>query len=132
MNLLLPGSERMRITKPGTTVNFEIIHKRRGYQANDIKLGRYEDPTSALRSSSMLSSLFCGLSLVSNVVPRLETVTYIPEGYEAINCTICLEILECMESVIKLPCKHLFHENCLKEWLSNSKTCPVCRSKVAT
>ena len=29
-----------------------------------------------------------------------------------------------------LPCKHSFHARCIKEWLMNNKTCPVCKSDV--
>jgi len=31
--------------------------------------------------------------------------------------------------VKKLRCKHLFHINCLKNWLSNKDNCPNCREK---
>lgn len=28
-----------------------------------------------------------------------------------------------------LPCKHIFHAECLEEWFSKSDTCPMCRKK---
>ena len=31
---------------------------------------------------------------------------------------------------IKLPCNHLFHEACIKEWFMYANTCPLCRAKV--
>ncbi len=59
-------------------------------------------------------------------------------------CSICLEsffaedvplnssqpLLE--ESIrdthmIRTPCKHEFHENCLKRWLESKLECPYCR-----
>lgn len=27
-------------------------------------------------------------------------------------------------------CKHVFHSNCLKEWLKNKQECPICRSEI--
>lgn len=31
---------------------------------------------------------------------------------------------------IKLPCNHVFGQNCLYEWLKSNCTCPLCRSEV--
>ena len=32
--------------------------------------------------------------------------------------------------VYKTPCKHIFHEECLKNWLHMKSDCPVCRRKL--
>lgn len=34
------------------------------------------------------------------------------------------------EIIKKLPCKHIFHENCIKPWLQISQLCPNCRFDV--
>ena len=44
------------------------------------------------------------------------------------NCSICLENFKTTLKGCKLPCGHIFHENCIKEWLSkHNNRCPVCR-----
>jgi hypothetical protein len=47
------------------------------------------------------------------------------------KCSICLEEFTRGESVCELPCKHIFHDACVREWLKREPTCPVCRKEVA-
>ncbi|KAL3081465.1 hypothetical protein niasHS_011709 [Heterodera schachtii] len=47
-----------------------------------------------------------------------------------LECTICLGEIE-KETPVKLlailePCKHIFHNECISEWLKNHNTCPIC------
>ena len=45
------------------------------------------------------------------------------------KCNICLEEFGKEETLIQLPCKHIFHKNCIKEWLTKQSTkCPICRN----
>lgn len=44
------------------------------------------------------------------------------------ECNICIEAYRKGDNVIELPCKHLFHKECIKQWLCKEKiNCPVCR-----
>lgn len=43
------------------------------------------------------------------------------------KCTICLSDFEDQEDVRRLPCMHLFHIECVDQWLPNNKRCPICR-----
>ena len=43
-------------------------------------------------------------------------------------CSICLD--EKNESVVKLNCGHLYHKDCVKDWLRRELSCPVCRSNI--
>ncbi len=53
---------------------------------------------------------------------------------EATNreCTVCLEEQKLGTSAVKLQCGHLFHRDCLIEWLKCQCTCPVCRFEIET
>lgn len=42
-------------------------------------------------------------------------------------CVICFAE---MESGKELPCKHVFHLNCLKRWFEQKQECPMCRTKI--
>lgn len=46
------------------------------------------------------------------------------------QCPICTLDFEKNEEIKSTPCNHLFHENCIREWLTQKCThplCPVCR-----
>ena len=44
------------------------------------------------------------------------------------NCSICL--IKSDENVRILPCKHLFHKNCIDIWLRMKNFCPMCKNKI--
>jgi hypothetical protein len=53
------------------------------------------------------------------------------------NCAICQESLEAGCTAIDLPCCHLFHKDCLAQWLlhedatsTNRSLCPSCRTSI--
>nr|KJB62786.1 hypothetical protein B456_009G438200 [Gossypium raimondii] len=47
------------------------------------------------------------------------------------SCSICLQGLKDGEMARNLPrCEHMFHLNCIDEWLSRVGTCPMCRDHV--
>lgn len=45
------------------------------------------------------------------------------------DCGICCESLSNGEIIRHLPkCTHTFHTGCIKRWLKNKNTCPLCRT----
>ena len=63
-------------------------------------------------------------------ISRLNTFKYTrsDEG----QCSICLFDFKLGEDVLLLnPCTHLFHTNCCRQWLLESKQCPICRFRVS-
>lgn len=44
------------------------------------------------------------------------------------NCSICLEDIE--ENKIILDCGHIYHKECITNWLKVSYNCPYCRAIV--
>lgn len=43
------------------------------------------------------------------------------------SCVICICDLEEEEEVKKLTCGHIFHQDCINQWLKNNSTCPTCK-----
>lgn len=48
------------------------------------------------------------------------------------ECSICLEEFSAGLEVVLMPCSHLYHKDCIVEWLKRSHLCPYCRFKLPT
>ena len=46
------------------------------------------------------------------------------------RCNICLEDFNNGEYVLILPCLHIYHTKCIKEWFNSNNTCPLCKSLI--
>ncbi|XP_050425407.1 E3 ubiquitin-protein ligase TRAIP-like [Adelges cooleyi] len=49
------------------------------------------------------------------------------------SCSICGDVFTGIhpETVHSTPCGHIFHHQCLMQWLQRAQTCPHCRSRVS-
>ncbi|XP_051140644.1 uncharacterized protein LOC127258047 [Andrographis paniculata] len=47
-------------------------------------------------------------------------------------CTVCLKEMTGECEALAMPCGHVFHEDCIKEWLGISHYCPLCRHELPT
>ncbi|KAJ2130699.1 hypothetical protein IW145_000903 [Coemansia sp. RSA 521] len=45
------------------------------------------------------------------------------------ECGICMEEYKAEEEVMTLPCKHVYHLECIDHWLKMNGTCPICRTR---
>ncbi|OAY68955.1 E3 ubiquitin-protein ligase AIP2, partial [Ananas comosus] len=63
------------------------------------------------------------ISVTEEILARLGRET---------QCAVCRENLVVNDKMQELPCKHLFHPPCLKPWLDEHNSCPVCRYELRT
>ncbi|KAG1086693.1 hypothetical protein G6F42_020888 [Rhizopus arrhizus] len=47
------------------------------------------------------------------------------------ECAICTELFETME-LVKLPCNHEYHSECIHHWLKLNSSCPMCRQSISS
>ena len=47
-------------------------------------------------------------------------------------CSICMEDFTEGEELVLCPCKHCYHECCIKEWLRLKNCCPLCKMNICS
>lgn len=76
-----------------------------------------------------------------NMVPAsMDAITSLPEkemkyendDAEVELCTVCLEEIPAGLVISTLPCSHVFHNNCIRDWLVRSHHCPICLFEIST
>ena len=106
----------------------------------DVLIPLHSHPIGLMESTDLLEQLFSEfahhehtdvtLPLTSDALDKLEEKTFseYPNENKYDECVICKDKFEADTKIKILPCKHIFHVNCISEWLKNYyHKCPVCR-----
>ncbi|KAJ2162015.1 hypothetical protein GGF46_001007 [Coemansia sp. RSA 552] len=64
---------------------------------------------------------------IAKLPKRLVTSEEVAKKSE---CGICMEEYKASDEVIVLPCKHVYHLECIDHWLKMNGTCPICRTRI--
>lgn len=65
-------------------------------------------------------------------LPHVKVTAHDIEKNESDECSICLDELVLGQPAIRIPCGHLYHEDCVQGWLKKSNECPDCRFELPT
>lgn len=60
-------------------------------------------------------------------IDKLERVRVEASSPPGFCCSICISETGLGSEGLRMPCLHLYHENCIVEWLETSRFCPLCR-----
>ncbi|XP_074288133.1 E3 ubiquitin-protein ligase RING1-like [Silene latifolia] len=80
-------------------------------------LNRYRTPLVAETAVEGLPSVVVGEDIVNS---------------ESNSCAVCMTEFELNSEVKQMPCKHLYHPECILPWLKMHNSCPVCRFELPT
>lgn len=91
--------------------------------------GRFSDAAMPISMGELMAAQ--GLVLVEDSRPgmsrnardELRLVTVVSEE----TCAVCQEALPVGSKAKAMPCKHLFHDDCLIQWVEKNNSCPMCR-----
>ncbi|PKI65823.1 hypothetical protein CRG98_013777 [Punica granatum] len=74
---------------------------------------------------------FDGNPATESSVRALKRVCYARdcEGTSS-DCSICLGAFKAGMELTEMSCSHIFHGSCIKKWLKQSHTCPLCRYRM--
>lgn len=69
-------------------------------------------------------------SYIDTIYMRFPTGNFTSNKFKQEHCTICLSDNDAIP-ICTLPCKHVYHVDCIKEWFNSSGlfTCPLCKTE---
>ncbi|XP_057415347.1 probable E3 ubiquitin-protein ligase RHA4A [Lotus japonicus] len=78
------------------------------------------------------SSSPCRLNLAVQILDKLPRVLFDEDLRTRDSvCCVCLGEFELKEELLQIPyCKHMFHIECIDNWLQSNSTCPLCRCSI--
>ncbi|XP_074566550.1 E3 ubiquitin-protein ligase RING1-like [Curcuma longa] len=64
-----------------------------------------------------------------SAIEALPDIKVSPEsvGSEESQCAVCWDAFEADGVAKQMPCKHIYHKDCILPWLALHNSCPVCR-----
>lgn len=91
----------------------EIVRKM--LREQDLSQDNTSTNTTTVSTDKVASSRDCHLKTMLKFGPCVQ------------ECSICQEDFAVSDSVLKLPCRHVYHTDCVTNWLAMNNTCPLCR-----
>lgn len=71
-------------------------------------------------------------ALTRNDDRKIDVISdqYDPVRFEHTQCPICITEFTSDDRVCELTCKHIFHEECIKQWGKYKPECALCRVRI--
>jgi hypothetical protein len=68
---------------------------------------------------------------IMRFIPVSEIKEIKQENGNELKCMICLYDFNIGETECTLPCLHIFHSDCLEQWIERKRLCPVCKYDIS-
>ena len=63
---------------------------------------------------------------ISSILDGIETVNFNIYNSDIYQCGICMDNFQNEEKIKKLSCGHIYHNECLNQWIQSNNKCPFC------
>lgn len=129
--VLMPRTNRPRTTSSLLDMIFSLLRDRNTEENNMENIinyimandpNRYGNPPA---SKEVLNNL-------EKIIVNDENLSLLIKEASCENCSVCKDDFEISQIVLKLPCKHIFHDDCIMPWLKERNSCPTCRNELPT
>jgi E3 ubiquitin-protein ligase RNF115/126 len=100
------------------------------FQMGDYVFGNMEDVLNNLMNQSQPKGPPPASKTAIESLEKVEISEVQVKAKE--TCPVCTDAFELKEKVLQMPCKHIYHKDCLIPWLERHNTCPVCRFELPT
>ena len=64
--------------------------------------------------------------VVKSKIEQINQVYYKDNKFNNFECSICFDSFKENELLKQLNCSHIFHKECLSQWILNENKCPIC------
>ncbi|RRT58018.1 hypothetical protein B296_00037046 [Ensete ventricosum] len=123
----------MQINRHGSTDTLLNGHHGVGIRQTDMADHFVEPGLGELIEQSMQNDRHGAPSASRSSIDAMPIIK-INQGHLRVDsqCTVCLERFEIGSEAREMPCKHLYHSECIIPWLEQHNSCPVCRYEMPT
>ncbi|XP_022993365.1 E3 ubiquitin-protein ligase RNF181-like [Cucurbita maxima] len=118
LSMLLPFLLGLARTTPGSHLNQIVVLD---HAARTVVVFEGHVLESFLRDLSEKSGPLPASKASIDAMPRVGITEL------GMDCAICLDGFEVGAEAREMPCKHMYHSDCIEKWLRVRGTCPICR-----
>jgi hypothetical protein len=83
-------------------------------------------------TQTQIQSLQVDNTLVKNENTEIDVnpIPYDSNRFENAQCSICITDFKNNDKVCELNCKHIFHDECIRQWGKYKPECALCRTQI--
>ena len=108
-NLMERLNKRENDINSGRNIDFDVTNRPRLEELSDEELDNKKEVDTLIK-----------------ILPNSK----IEKVNKNLKCVICLNGFKIGDKESTLPCMHIFHYNCLKNWMYEQRWCPICKSEI--